>query len=149
MILFFALLQVGLLHDLFFLGAKPDLFLICVIFASLYFEAEYALVMGLLCGILKDVFSIGSFGLNTFLFPILSFLIIKLSRKITLDDTPVLCVAVFLITLAYDIISRITLGYLGVVIPFWAFLRIAFLEALYTSLVFPLALRMIKKAVNL
>ena len=149
MILFFALLQVSLLHNLFFFGAKPDLFLICVVIASLYFDAEYALAMSLLCGILKDTFSTGFFGLNTFLLPILSFMIIRLSRKIALDDTPVLCVAVFLITVGYDIISRLALGYLGVWIPFWAFLRITFLEALYTSLIFPPALRLIKKAIHL
>jgi rod shape-determining protein MreD len=143
-ILFFALFQVAFLHQLRFFGAKPDLFLICVVAASLYFEVEYALFISLLCGVLKDIFSINSFGLNTFLMPILSFFVMKLSRKVALDDTPVLCVAAFLIAVIYSIASRIILGYLGTAVPFWAFLRISFCEALYTALVFPLAFRLIK-----
>ncbi len=149
LILFFTLLQVSLLHYFRVFGAKPDLFLICVVIASLYFEVEYALAMSLLCGILKDTFSIGPFGINTFFLPVLSFLVMKLSRKVVLDNTPVLCAAAFLITFFYDIVSRIALGYLGTAIPFWTFLRISLFESLYTALIFPLAFRLIKKTVRL
>jgi rod shape-determining protein MreD len=145
LILLFSLLQVTVLHYLPFFGAKPDLFLICVLAASLYFEYEFALAIGLFCGILKDIFSIGPFGINTFLLPITSFLVMRLSRKVDLDNTPVLCAAAFLITVCYAIASRIILGYLGTMIPFWVFLRIAFLGSLYTALIFPLTLRFIKR----
>jgi rod shape-determining protein MreD len=149
LILLFALLQVSLLPYLRLFGTKPDLFLICVVFASLYFDVESALLMSLLCGILKDIFSINAFGLNTFFMPIFSFLIMKISRKLALDDAPVLCVAVFLTTFFYAIINRVVLGYLGTVVPFWGFLRIALIESLYTAIIFPLAFRLIKKTVHL
>ena len=149
LMLFFALLQVSLLPYLRFFGTKPDLFLICVVVASLYFDVESALLMSLLCGVLKDIFSINTFGLNTFFMPIFSFLLMKISRKLALDYTPVLCTAVFLTTFFYAIISRVALGYLGTVVPFWAFLRISLIESLYTALIFPLVFRLIKKKLHL
>lgn len=149
LILFFTLLQVSLLHYFRLFGAKPDLFLISVIIASLYFEVEYALFLSLLCGILEDIFCIGSFGVHTFLLPLISFAVMRLSRKVALDNTPVLCVTVFLFTVVYDIASRIALGYLGTAIPFWSFLRIAFLESLYTALLFPWALKLTRRTAHL
>jgi rod shape-determining protein MreD len=147
MILVFALIEASVLYYLPFPGAKPDLFLICVVLASINFQPEYALSMSLLCGGLKDIFSAAPFGVNTFLLPVLSFMLIRLSRKVALDSTPVLCAAVFVVTVFYDIISRAALGFLGASIPFWIFLRIMFLSALYTSLVFPPVFKLFKKAV--
>ncbi len=149
LLLFFTLLQVGLLQNLRVFGVKPELLLICVVVVSLYFDVEYALIFSLLVGIFKDTFSIYGFGVNTFLLPVLSFLLMKLSRKVALDNTPVLCAGVFLVTIFYDIIIRIISGYLGAGIPFWAFLRISLLESLYTALIFPLAFRLIKRVVHL
>lgn len=149
LILFFALLEVTVLHNFRVFQAKPDLFLICVIVASLYFEVEYALGISLLCGGLKDVFGIGSFGLNTLLFPVISFLIMKISRKLVLNDTPVLCAAVFIVSFFYYILCRIALIYLGTAISFWTFLRISFFESLYTAAIFPLTLKLIKRTIHL
>jgi rod shape-determining protein MreD len=145
----FALLQVTLLPHLRFFGTKPDLFMICVVVSSLYFDVESALLMSLLCGILKDIFSINVFGLNTFLMPVFSFLLMKVSRKLALDDTPVLCAAIFFTAFLYAIASKIALGYLGTVVPFWAFLRISLVESLYTAVIFPLVFRLIKRTVRI
>ncbi|MCX5708907.1 MAG: rod shape-determining protein MreD [Candidatus Omnitrophica bacterium] len=145
----FALLQVSLLPYLRLYGTKPDLFLICVVVASLYFDVESALLISLLCGILKDIFSVNVFGLNTFFMPVFSFLLMKVSRKLALEDTPVLCAAIFLTTFFYAIVSRIALGYLGTVVPFWAFLRISLIESLYTAAIFPLVFLLIKKIARL
>jgi rod shape-determining protein MreD len=148
-ILFFAFLQVCVLHYFRIFSAKPDLFLICAMAASIYFEVESALILSLLCGILKDVFSVTSFGLNTFLLPVFSFLVIKLSRRISLADTPVICAVVFLTAFSYAITYRLILGYLGATIPFWTFLRISFCESLYTASVLPLTFRLIRKTLYL
>jgi rod shape-determining protein MreD len=149
LIFLFALLQVSLLPYLRFFGTKPDLFLICVVVASLYFDVESALLISLLCGVLKDILSINTFGLNTFFLPIFSFLLMKVSRKLALDDTLVLCAAVFLITFFYAVITRVVSGYLAAVIPFGGFFRIALTESLYTAMIFPWAFRLIKKTVRL
>jgi rod shape-determining protein MreD len=145
----FALLQVTLLPYFRLFGTKPDLFLICVVVASLYFDVESALLMSLLCGILKDIFSINVFGLNTFFMPVFSFLMMKISRKLAMEDTPVLCTVIFLTTFFYAVLSRVALGYLGTVVPFWAFLRISLIESLYTTLIFPLVFRLIKRTAHL
>jgi rod shape-determining protein MreD len=149
LIFLFALLQITLLPYLRLFGTKPDLFLTCMVVASLYFDVESALLMSLLCGVLKDIFSINAFGFNTFFMPVFSFLLMKISRKLVLDDTPVLCAAIFLTTFFYAIVSKIVLGYLGTVVPFWAFLRIALVESLYTALIFPLVFRLIKKTARI
>jgi rod shape-determining protein MreD len=149
LILFIALLEATVLHNFRVFQAKPDLFLICVVLVSLYFEVEYALVISLLCGGLKDMFGVGLFGLSTFLFPVISFLIMKISRKLVLNDTPVLCAAVFIVSFFYCILSRIILTYLGTAIPFWTFWRISVLDSLYTAAIFPLAFKLIKKTIHL
>lgn len=149
LILFIALLEVTILQNLRVFQAKPNLLLICVVVVSLYFEVEYALVISLLCGALKDLFGTALFGLNTFLFPVISFLIMKVSRKLVLKDTPVICATVFIVSFFYYILSRIALTYLGTVIPIWTFLRISLLESLYTAAIYPLTFKLIKRTINL
>ena len=144
-VLLFGLLQVCVLQNFRLFGVKPDLLLIAVIAASLMFEVEFALPAALLCGAFKDLFGVHVFGLNAFLMPLAAFLVIKLSRKIALDDIPVLCVSTFVIAIAYDLAGRIILGRLCVPAPFWASARVIFFGSVYTAAVFPPALRLIKK----
>jgi len=149
LILFFTLLQVSLAHYFSVFGVQPDLFLICLAVISIYCEVEYSLALSLLCGILKDIFSIGLFGVNTFFFPIFSFLLIKLSRRAALDNTPVLSVVVFFMTIFRGIINRMVLCFLGLTVPLGISFKIILVESLYTALIFSLSFRLIKKIVDL
>jgi hypothetical protein len=72
-----------------------------------------------------------------------------ISRKLALEETPVLCAVIFLTTFFYAIVSRIASGYLSTVVPFWAFLRISLIESLYTALIFPFVFRLIKRTAHI
>ena len=140
-IIIFALLQTTILNCVTIFNVKPDLLLSSVIIASLFFKPQWAIPLSIFAGILKDIFSVNVFGLNSILFFLWSFLIIKLSRKISFDSNYVRLVLVFIIAILNNIITRLIFLFLGNFISLGLFLRITFIESLYTALIFPLALR--------
>jgi rod shape-determining protein MreD len=129
-------------------NVKPNLLLIIVVVASLCFELRWALFFSILAGASKDIFCANLIGVNTLMFTLLSFLIYKLSREITLDSNLVSIVLIFFIVLVNDIIIRLVFVYLGKYIPLGIFLRTTFLEALYTMLIAPLVFKIIKPEFN-
>lgn len=140
-IIILALLQATILNYVNIFNVKPDLLLISVIIASLFFQPLWAISLSIFAGVLKDIFSVNAFGLNSILFFLWSFLIIKLSRKISFDSNYVRLVLIFIIAIVNNIITRLIFLFLGNFISLGLFLRIAFIESLYTALIFPLALK--------
>jgi len=140
-IVIFALLQATILNYVNIFNVKPDLLLISVIIASLYFEPLWAMSLSIFAGVLKDIFSVNVFGMNTIPFFLWSFLIIKLSGKISFDSNYVRSVFIFIIAILNNIITRLIFLFLGNFISLGLFLRITFIESLYTALIFPLALK--------
>ena len=141
-IICFALLEVAMLPYARVFGVKPDLLLLSVVLASLFFERRPALIVSLAAGILKDIFGISSFGLNTLLFPLWCMVIGRLSRKISFEQPLFSAMLMFLVTLANGVITRLIFLFSGNVIYLFAFLRVSFIESLYTALLFPLASRL-------
>lgn len=140
-----AIIQVTLLDSFKIFGVKPDLLLIIVIFAGLFFNLKWAFALGIFAGILKDSLSASSFGINTLLFPLWIFLIIKLSKKIPLDNNLICVMLVFVIGIFHNTITRIIFFALGnSLAPLGIFLRMAFLEILYTAAILPLMFKFIK-----
>lgn len=140
-IIIFGLLQTTILNYVNIFNIKPDLLLISVIIASLFFEPIWAISLSIFAGILKDVFSLNAFGMHTILFFLWSFLIIKLSRKITLDNNYIKLVLIFIIAILNNIIIRLIFLFLGNFISLGLFLRISFIEPLYTAFIFLLVLK--------
>jgi rod shape-determining protein MreD len=142
------LVQVAFLSQLRLFGAGPDLFLAMTVIAAVNLEARQALVIGLLNGLLKDVFDAGPFGVNAFIFPLIALLFSKLNRTLSLD-THLSC---SLITAAAVIISGfaawIILSFSQTVVPGGAFLRAMFLEAVLTALVIPPLFTMARSALR-
>jgi rod shape-determining protein MreD len=140
-----ALLQATILEHFNVLGAKPDLILISVVIASLYFEAKWALFSSVFAGILKDAMGVYAFGINTLLFPLWAYLIIRLSKKISTDNDFIPAAFIFIVVILHNIIARlIFLSFANSVMPLGVFARITFLGSLYTALVFLLVLRVIR-----
>ncbi len=143
-IVFFSLLEVAMLPYARVFGVKPDLLLLSVVLASLFFERRSALILSLAAGILKDVFGTSSFGVNTLLFPFWSVAIERLSRKVSFEQPLFSSMLVFLVTLANGVITRIIFLFSGNAIYLSAFLRVSFIESAYTALLLPLASRLIR-----
>ncbi len=130
-------------------NVAPQLVLSLVVLASLFRQERLALGTAVFAGMLKDLLNIQAFGLNTILFPLWSFAVIRLSKKISLDNNfsrvALVCIIVFLQDSVVNLIdftlnkSAVSLG---------LFLRITFLDCLYTSAVLPLLLRIIRPAIS-
>lgn len=144
-IVIFAVFEVTILDYFKIFNIKPDLFLIAVLMASLSFafQSRLAILLSAYSGMLKDILGINPFGINTLLFPLWSFLIIKLSRKITLDNNFISSGAMFVIVILNAAAIKIIFLFSGRFMPWGVFLRTAFLESLYTALVLPLLFRVI------
>ncbi len=143
------LLQATSLNYLRLFSVKPQLPIIGVVLSSLYLPAGWALSLALFAGILKDIFSIQYWGVNTFLCPALSFTIISLSRKISLDDLSVRACLICLSLITVNIAARIIFIILGQqTVSAGAFLRITFLESLYSSVIFLPLFKLIKPVIE-
>lgn len=141
LIIIFALLQATLLNYINIFNIKPDLLLVSVVISSLYFDPVWALSLSIFAGILKDILSANTLGMNTVLFCLWSFSIIKLSRGITFDSNYIRLVLIFIITILNSIIIRLVSLFLDNFIPWGIFLRITLVESLYTALILPLVFK--------
>jgi rod shape-determining protein MreD len=132
----FALFQTTILDYLKIFGVKPNLFLISIVLAGIYFEWRWALFISLFSGILGDILGINRFGINTLIFALLCFLVIQLNKKLSLDNYFLSSIVTFICALLYAALTWLISLYLNNFIPPSVFLRIAFFETLYTSIIF-------------
>ncbi len=140
-IIIFVLLEATVLNCVNVFNVQPDLLLACVIIASLFLEPAWAIFLSIFAGILKDIFSVNAFGMNTIFFFLWSLLIVRLSRKITFESNYIRLALVFIIVMLNNIVIRLVFLFLGNFISWGIFLRITFIESLYTALIFPLVLK--------
>lgn len=148
-ILVWALFEVTVLDSFKVFGVKPNLLLINVVIMGLVFPLKWAFILSVFAGILKDSLSATAFGLNLLLFPLWSFLIIKLSRKISLDSNFLRVTLVFIIVVANNIMVRPIYLLLGQFIPLGIFLRTTILEAVYTAVMLPLMFKFLTRTKSL
>lgn len=147
-ILIAVIFDTAILSHLRIFNVNPNLLLIIIVAASLCFELRWALFFSILAGALKDIFCANAIGINVLIFALLSLLVIKLSREIPIDNNLTFAALIFIAVFLSDIIIRLAYVYLGKYIPLGIFLRIAFLESLYTMLISPLVFKIIKPEFN-
>jgi len=148
-ILMTAILQITLVDSFKIFSVKPDLILLMAVIASFYFEFKETVTLSIFAGVLKDILGVGFFGINTLLFPLWSFLINKLNRQISIDNNILRIIIIFVITWFHNAISGSLLVYTGSIIPLGIFLRIVFLESIYTAIALPWVLKFIEKKFSL
>lgn len=139
------ILQATLLDSFKIFGVKPDLLLIVIVITDTIFDLKWALCLGIFAGILKDSLGANVFGINTLLFPLWVFLIAKLSKKILLDSNFIRVMLIFIIGILHGIVTRLIFLALGnTIVSLGVFLRITFLESLYTAAILPLVFKFSK-----
>lgn len=138
------LLQVTIINYFRIFTIKPCLFLIFVVIASLTFELKWALIFSLFAGIFKDIFCISAFGINTALFLLWSFLIVRLSRGISIENNILRCGLVLIVVFLHDLFVGLIYLYSGNYVPLGIFLRIITLHPIYTALILPLVFKPMK-----
>lgn len=140
-IIILGILQVTILDYFRIFTVRPDLLLISMVLLSLAFEFRWAFALSVFAGFFKDAFGVSYFGINTLLFGLWSFLILRLSKEITIDNNITRVVLVFIVTLIHNILTRIIFIYLGNAIPLGIFLRIVAIGSIYTAGVSPLVFK--------
>lgn len=143
-VLISGILQITIPDSFKVFNIKPDFLLISVVLGSLLFRPRWAFVFSIFAGILKDTFSPSPFCINTILFILWSFIILKLTRQIAIDNNFMRIGLIFIIAIIHNIITGFILIYSGSFIPLGIFLRIIFLGSLYTAVVLPLAIKIIR-----
>ncbi len=141
----FGLLQTAFLGNFRFFGAAPDLFLILVFAYGSFFGLRQALLLAIAAGIIKDSFSLSPFGFNALLFPLWAFFIHYITKRFSIEDSLACSLTLFPLALLNNIITGFTLVYAGALVPFGIFFRLVVLSSLYTTGVFALLLKFIKK----
>ena len=143
------LLQVTFLDSFKLFWVKPDLLLILTVVAALFLDLKWALVFAALSGMLKDIIAINPFGFNTLIFSLWGYLVSELSRKISIENDALRATLVFLVTLlnaATNYSLGVFLGSCDISMPI--FLRVAFLESIYTTAISPLVFAAAKTITN-
>jgi len=140
-----AVLQLSWPEFLVFFHSRPDLLLVFVIAAVFYLDLKTALVFGIVCGLLKDVFLPVPFGVNTLLFFAWCYAIRLLGRQISTEHDLTRFAIVLIAALLNNIISGLQSVNLGNLIPAGIFLRNLIVGALYTAALSPLIFKLTKK----
>lgn len=136
-IVILGILQVTFFDAIKIFWLKPDLLLISAVCASLIFNPRAALSFGIFAGIYKDSLTVSYFGMNTLLFSLWVFLLLKLSRKISIEEDYLRLILIFVIALLHNIIYGLIHLYFQAPVSPGIFLRIVILGSLYTTLLFP------------
>ncbi len=139
-----ALFEASILNLFRVFNTKPDLLLVLVVIAAVGFDFKWAIIFCTFAGLCKDAFSINTGGMHTILFVAWGVLIIKLSRKVVLENDFMRMLVVLVVFLINDIIVKLIFFYYGRSVPMGIFLRIAFIGCIYTLSIAPLMFRYIR-----
>ena len=134
-ILFF--LELTIFNTLRLRGSRPELLLVATVFFGFHFGMIRGVEMGILSGILKDVFSTAEFGINTCLFVLIGllagFLRNKLVKENFLTEFLLSATSVYLVSGLYFLyLDRVTGSEMDSAL--WEFV---FFKAFYTGLLAP------------
>lgn len=138
LIIILAFVQVVFLEYVKVFNVKPDLLLISAVIASFIFRGRYSLALVLFAGLIKDIFGSNSYGINILLFSLWYFLIVILSRQITMDNSIIRLALIFIISIFHNLISGLMLFYLGKPLAVGIFIRTIIFASIYTTTIFPL-----------
>jgi rod shape-determining protein MreD len=141
LIVLFALAQATLMGYLKVFGVMPDILLAVVFIAATSFSQKQALFLSVCAGMIKDILSVYPVGINTFIFPLWCFIIILLSRRISLEQRLFSGLSVGVITFCNGIITHFIFFFDGNGISLLVLLRIAVIESLYTAMILPAVLK--------
>ncbi|MBM3255512.1 MAG: rod shape-determining protein MreD [Candidatus Omnitrophica bacterium] len=148
-IVLLALLQATVLEYFKFFLVKPDLLLAIVVIASLSFRMHWAIFSALLAGFLKDAMGAYPFGINTIFFPLCSLMILRLSKDISIENNFVPLAIMFISVILSSIVMRLAFLFMGSsVVSIGIFIRVTFIESVYTVLVFTLLFKAFKRLLS-
>ncbi|MCM8795507.1 MAG: hypothetical protein NC928_02295 [Candidatus Omnitrophica bacterium] len=126
------LLEATVLEALRVFGVKPQITLAIVVIINLIFDSKRAFFLSIFAGLLKDIFAVNSFGINLSLYALFSFLIGRLTKKISFEHRLSILGLIFSVVVINAIFLRFIFYLSGCVVYLGIFLRIMALEGIYT-----------------
>lgn len=120
-------------------GVMPDLFVSLLFWVAIRRGMQWGVWTGLALGLLLDVESPESLGLNAFALTVTGLVVGRLSRQLDRNNPVVLVLVLFLASLAAETLRVVWLALAGAAgsgLGFW--LRYGLPGAIYTALVIPL-----------
>ncbi len=132
---------------LIFFHCKPDLLLAFAVLSVFYLDYRTALLFSILAGLFKDIFLPFDFFINTILFGVWSYLVFRLGRQISTDNSYVRLVIVLAVALINNIIIGLGVLNSGNIIPLGIFLRTVIISSVYTVVLSFLISKLIKKII--
>ena len=127
-------------------GARPELLVVAIIFFGFYFGALRGAEAGALAGLLKDLFSVSTFGVHTVPYVIIGLLSRVMKKKIFRESliAQFAFSALAVIFFSFFYFAYLSRGVDGVVTQgFW---RIALVKSLYTGCSAPLVFLFLRKS---
>lgn len=135
-ILVSVLLQVTVLNIFSIFGVKPDIFIILCFICSVIFKQKTALGFSILIGFLKDTLTVSSFGIHTFLFPIICLSLRHIKKNVSLDNDFIAGFFLLIYILVCDVLVNFIIQSYGPHISIPVFFRVFLLEAIYSTVIF-------------
>lgn len=136
LILFF--LEVTVFSKFRVFGARPEILLIATMFFGFHFGRARGSEVGVVAGILKDIFSVTAFGVNAFSFLLIGFLCGSLKSKLfkenLITQSLLSCGSVYVLSAIYFLYLVCILQ----IAPGGMFWRISFYKGIYTACVAPI-----------
>lgn len=122
----------------------PNLSLAMVVIYGLVSRSRMTLIFCLAAGFLNDIFSSQFFGLNTLIFVLVGYIILKLSKKFLIESLVLQLVIISGAVILQGFIFQLTFSFYSSGLPTIIFLRSVFLSVVYTALLSPLAIKAIR-----
>lgn len=153
LILFFAILDLTVLPYMRIGEAKPDPFLVLVLFFALYGGLRVGVKLGFVAGLLKDIFTSGIFGVNALFLGCLGALFGYNFSKFYREKVLTQLILTFLIGISYSTFYYIFFKFINTVkdrplidIGIWQFLgTIGVPFSLYTAIIAPPTFYILRK----
>jgi rod shape-determining protein MreD len=137
-IIILGLSQATILDFIRVFNAKPDLLLSSAVFVSLVLPWRWAFGLSIFAGFFKDMLAVESFGINTLLFSLWSWLVYRLSRKISIETSLLRALLVFIIVFLHQLVAGLLLVLSGARVSFGGSFSIALFNSFYGAVIFPL-----------
>lgn len=129
-----AILQSTLFNYFRIFNVKPDAILIALIVSVSFFEFKWSVIFAFLCGILRDLFSILPFGLNTIIFVLWVILAKQIYRRLSVEDKLISYTVPCMIILLNNLTLQAIFFLLGQSIALGIVVKIVLLELIFAVL---------------
>ncbi len=132
-LLLLALLETTGLDSIRIFNVRPDLILIAVIVLGFSYNLSATLMFSFFAGFIKDILSTGPFGLNTFIFVLIGYTVLRLSKRFIIEGLILRIAIISIAVILENLVAGSILSFYASPIALGILLRLSLLSAIYTA----------------